>query len=54
VIFGDAEVTTGAGGDLQQALPLAADGNSLWVSFGPVSLESQAGKVFFRSHFGSF
>ncbi len=48
VIFGDAEVTTGAGGDLQQVTSLARQMVTRYgmSTLGPVSLESQAGEVF--------
>ncbi len=48
VIFGDAEVTTGAGGDLQQVTSLARQMVTRYgmSTLGPVSLESQSGEVF--------
>ncbi len=48
IIFGDAEVTTGAGGDLQQVTGLARQMVTRFgmSDLGPVSLESQSGEVF--------
>jgi cell division protease FtsH len=48
VIFGDAEVTTGAGGDLQQVTGLARQMVTRYgmSDLGPLSLESQTGEVF--------
>ncbi len=48
VIFGDAEVTTGAGGDLQQVTGMARQMVTRFgmSDLGPVSLESQQGEVF--------
>ncbi len=48
VIFGDAEVTTGAGGDLQQVAGMARQMVTRYgmSDLGPVSLESQQGEVF--------
>jgi cell division protease FtsH len=48
VIFGDAEVTTGAGGDLQQVSMMARQMVTRFgmSDLGPVSLESQSGEVF--------
>ncbi len=48
VIFGDAEVTTGAGGDLQQVTGMARQMVTRFgmSSLGPLSLESQMGEVF--------
>lgn len=48
VIFGDAEVTTGAGGDLQQVSGLARQMVTRFgmSDLGPLSLESQSGEVF--------
>jgi cell division protease FtsH len=48
VIFGDAEITTGAGGDLQQVTALARQMVTRFgmSDLGPVSLESQTGEVF--------
>ena len=48
IIFGDAEVTTGAGGDLQQVTALARQMVTRFgmSDLGPLSLESQAGEVF--------
>jgi cell division protease FtsH len=48
VIFGDAEVTTGAGNDLQQVTGMARQMVTRFgmSSLGPISLESQMGEVF--------
>lgn len=48
VIFGDAEVTTGAGGDLQQVSGMARQMVTRYgmSDLGPLSLESQQGEVF--------
>ncbi|WP_088890108.1 ATP-dependent zinc metalloprotease FtsH2 [Leptolyngbya ohadii] len=48
VIFGDAEVTTGAGGDLQQVAGMARQMVTRFgmSDLGPLSLESQQGEVF--------
>ena len=48
VIFGDAEVTTGAGNDLQQVTGMARQMVTRFgmSDLGPVSLESQQGEVF--------
>jgi cell division protease FtsH len=48
VIFGDSEVTTGAGGDLQQVAGMARQMVTRYgmSDLGPVSLESQQGEVF--------
>ena len=48
IIFGDAEVTTGAGGDLQQVTSLARQMVTRFgmSDLGPLSLESQSGEVF--------
>lgn len=48
VIFGDAEVTTGAGGDIQQVTGMARQMVTRFgmSDLGPVSLESQSGEVF--------
>jgi cell division protease FtsH len=48
VIFGDAEVTTGAGGDLQQVAGMARQMVTRFgmSDLGPLSLESQTGEVF--------
>ncbi len=48
VIFGDSEVTTGAGGDLQQVSGLARQMVTRFgmSDLGPLSLESQSGEVF--------
>ncbi|MBD2093024.1 ATP-dependent metallopeptidase FtsH/Yme1/Tma family protein [Microcoleus sp. FACHB-1515] len=47
-IFGDAEVTTGAGGDLQQVSSMARQMVTRFgmSDLGPLSLESQQGEVF--------
>jgi cell division protease FtsH len=48
VIFGDAEVTTGAGGDLQMVTSMARQMVTRYgmSDLGPMSLESQQGEVF--------
>ncbi|MFB2917342.1 MULTISPECIES: ATP-dependent zinc metalloprotease FtsH2 [Aerosakkonema] len=48
VIFGDAEVTTGAGGDLQQVAGMARQMVTRFgmSDLGPLSLESQSSEVF--------
>ncbi|MFM7450358.1 MAG: ATP-dependent zinc metalloprotease FtsH2 [Leptolyngbyaceae cyanobacterium] len=48
IIFGDAEVTTGAGNDLQQVSNMARQMVTRFgmSDLGPVSLESQSGEVF--------
>ncbi|MBD1842056.1 ATP-dependent metallopeptidase FtsH/Yme1/Tma family protein [Cyanobacteria bacterium FACHB-63] len=48
VIFGDAEVTTGAGGDIQQVTGMARQMVTRFgmSDLGPLSLESQQGEVF--------
>jgi cell division protease FtsH len=48
VIFGDAEVTTGAGNDLQQVSGMARQMVTRFgmSTLGPLSLESQSGEVF--------
>jgi len=48
VIFGSAEVTTGAGGDLQQVSSMARQMVTRFgmSDLGPISLESQQGEVF--------
>jgi cell division protease FtsH len=48
VIFGDAEVTTGAGNDLQQVAGMARQMVTRFgmSDLGPLSLESQSGEVF--------
>jgi cell division protease FtsH len=53
IIFGDAEVTTGAGGDLQQVTGLARQMVTRFgmSDLGPLSLESQAGEVFLGRDF---
>ncbi|MBE9030686.1 ATP-dependent zinc metalloprotease FtsH2 [filamentous cyanobacterium LEGE 11480] len=47
-VFGDAEVTTGAGGDLQQVAGMARQMVTRYgmSDLGPLSLESQQGEVF--------
>jgi cell division protease FtsH len=48
VVFGDAEVTTGAGGDLQQVAGMSRQMVTRFgmSDLGPLSLESQQGEVF--------
>jgi cell division protease FtsH len=48
VVFGDSEVTTGAGGDLQQVAGMARQMVTRYgmSDLGPLSLESQQGEVF--------
>ena len=48
IIFGDAEVTTGAGGDLQMVTSMARQMVTRYgmSDLGPLSLESQQGEVF--------
>jgi len=48
IIFGSAEVTTGAGGDLQQVSGMARQMVTRFgmSDLGPLSLESQQGEVF--------
>jgi len=48
VIFGSAEVTTGAGNDLQQVTGMARQMVTKFgmSDLGPLSLESQSGEVF--------
>jgi cell division protease FtsH len=55
VVFGDAEVTTGAGGDLQQVTGLARQMVTRFgmSQLGPVSLESQSGEVFLGGNWGA-
>ncbi|MGF1491057.1 MAG: ATP-dependent zinc metalloprotease FtsH2 [Microcoleaceae cyanobacterium] len=55
VIFGDAEVTTGAGGDLQQVAGMARQMVTRYgmSDLGPVSLESQQGEVFLGRDFAT-
>lgn len=55
VIFGDAEVTTGAGGDLQQVANMARQMVTRFgmSSLGLLSLESQGGEVFLGGGFTS-
>ena len=55
VIFGDAEVTTGAGGDLQQVSGMARQMVTRYgmSDLGPLSLESQQGEVFLGRDFAT-
>ncbi len=55
VIFGDAEVTTGAGGDLQQVTSMARQMVTRFgmSKLGPLSLESQSGEVFLGGNWGA-
>jgi cell division protease FtsH len=55
VIFGDSEVTTGAGGDLQQVTSMARQMVTRFgmSKLGPVSLESQSGEVFLGGNWGA-
>ncbi len=55
VIFGDAEVTTGAGGDLQQVSSMARQMVTRYgmSDLGPLSLESQQGEVFLGRDFAT-
>ncbi len=55
VIFGDAEVTTGAGGDLQQVTSMARQMVTRYgmSDLGPLSLESQQGEVFLGRDFAT-
>ncbi|NJK37291.1 MAG: ATP-dependent zinc metalloprotease FtsH [Oscillatoriales cyanobacterium RM2_1_1] len=55
VIFGDAEVTTGAGGDLQQVAMMARQMVTRYgmSDLGPVSLESPQGEVFLGRDFAT-
>jgi cell division protease FtsH len=48
VVFGDSEVTTGAGNDLQQVTSMARQMVTRFgmSDLGPLSLESQSGEVF--------
>jgi cell division protease FtsH len=48
IVFGDSEVTTGAGGDLQQVAGMARQMVTRYgmSDLGPLSLESQQGEVF--------
>ncbi|NES74248.1 MAG: cell division protein FtsH, partial [Okeania sp. SIO2D1] len=52
-IFGDAEVTTGAGGDLQQVTNMARQMVTRFgmSDLGPLSLEGQEGEVFLGGSF---
>ncbi|WP_413166546.1 ATP-dependent zinc metalloprotease FtsH2 [Capilliphycus salinus ALCB114379] len=55
VIFGDAEITTGAGGDLQQVSGMARQMVTRYgmSDLGPLSLESQQGEVFLGRDFAT-
>ncbi len=55
VIFGDSEVTTGAGGDLQQVTSMARQMVTRFgmSKLGPLSLESQSGEVFLGGNWGA-
>jgi cell division protease FtsH len=55
VVFGDAEVTTGAGGDLQQVTSMARQMVTRFgmSKLGPLSLESQSGEVFLGGNWGA-
>jgi cell division protease FtsH len=55
IIFGDAEVTTGAGGDLQQVTSMARQMVTRYgmSDLGPLSLESQQGEVFLGRDFAT-
>jgi cell division protease FtsH len=55
VIFGESEVTTGAGGDLQQVTSMARQMVTRFgmSTLGPVSLESQSGEVFLGGNWGA-
>jgi cell division protease FtsH len=55
VVFGDSEVTTGAGGDLQQVTSMARQMVTRFgmSKLGPVSLESQSGEVFLGGNWGA-
>jgi cell division protease FtsH len=55
IIFGDAEVTTGAGGDLQQVTSMARQMVTRFgmSKLGPLSLESQSGEVFLGGNWGA-
>jgi cell division protease FtsH len=55
VIFGEAEVTTGAGGDLQQVTSMARQMVTRFgmSKLGPLSLESQSGEVFLGGNWGA-
>lgn len=55
VIFGDSEITTGAGGDLQQVTSMARQMVTRFgmSKLGPLSLESQSGEVFLGGNWGA-
>ena len=55
IVFGDAEVTTGAGGDLQQVTSMARQMVTRFgmSKLGPLSLESQSGEVFLGGNWGA-
>jgi cell division protease FtsH len=55
VVFGDSEVTTGAGGDLQQVTSMARQMVTRFgmSKLGPLSLESQSGEVFLGGNWGA-
>ncbi|MEL7038773.1 MAG: ATP-dependent zinc metalloprotease FtsH2 [Cyanobacteria bacterium J06592_8] len=55
VIFGDSEITTGAGGDLQQVAGMARQMVTRYgmSDLGPLSLESQQGEVFLGRDFAT-
>jgi cell division protease FtsH len=55
IIFGDAEVTTGAGGDLQMVTSMARQMVTRYgmSDLGPLSLESQQGEVFLGRDFAT-
>lgn len=55
VVFGDAEVTTGAGGDLQQVATMTRQMVTRYgmSDLGPVSLESPQGEVFLGRDFAT-
>jgi cell division protease FtsH len=55
IIFGDSEVTTGAGGDLQQVTSMARQMVTRFgmSKLGPLSLESQSGEVFLGGNWGA-
>jgi cell division protease FtsH len=55
VVFGQGEVTTGAGGDLQQVTGLARQMVTRFgmSELGPLSLESQTGEVFLGGNWGA-
>jgi cell division protease FtsH len=55
IVFGDSEVTTGAGGDLQQVTSMARQMVTRFgmSKLGPLSLESQSGEVFLGGNWGA-